>query len=201
MNVIPATGYRSLRLETGRFLRIVDLEGGQVADLTAVRSGDPSEWLSNGRSFDYGGTIFFTAGDVLYSNRSRPMLSIVEDGVGRHDFLYPPCSAEMFRIQYGIEGPHPNCLDNLRRALAEAGQEPAEIPTPFNVFMNVEVRPDGSLNIRPPRSKAGDAILFRAEMDLAVALSACPAIACNGGSRKPIGYEIVDPPADTAKRG
>jgi len=28
-------------------------------------------------------------------------------------------------------------------------------------------------------------------MDLAVALSACPALLCNGGSAKPLAYEIL----------
>jgi uncharacterized protein YcgI (DUF1989 family) len=192
MNIIPAKKSTALSLKAGQFLSIIDLKGGQVADLIAIRLHDSSEWLSNGRSFDYGGTVYFTTGNTLFSNKSNPMLSIVADDVGRHDFLYAACSKEMYRIQYGIGGNQPNCLDNLRNALKEAGQEPAVIPTPFNVFMNVEILPDGKLKIKPPFSKKGDRIVFKAEMDLTVAISACPAALCNGGSQKPIGYEIVD---------
>ena len=36
--------------------------------------------------------------------------------------------------------------------------------------MNVEVAADGRLAIVPPRSRAGDAIVLRAEMDMAVAI-------------------------------
>jgi len=49
------------------------------------------------------------------------MLTIVEDKVGRHDFLYSPCSLEMYRIQYGVTGYHANCHDNLLSALRELG--------------------------------------------------------------------------------
>lgn len=192
MQIIPATKYKGMILRAGQFLIVTDIEGGQVADLTAFRLKDSSEWLSNGRSFDYGGTIYLTAGSTLYSNKSNPMLSIVEDDVGRHDFLYTPCSKEMYQIQYGVEEYHPNCLDNLRKALIEVGQEPQEIPTPFNVFMNIDVLPDGSLRVKPPISNMGDSIKFRVEMDLVVAISACPAGVCNGGSQKSIGYKIVD---------
>jgi uncharacterized protein YcgI (DUF1989 family) len=43
-----------------------------------------------------------------------------------------------------------------------------------------------------PRSRAGDAIVFRAEQDLAVAVSACPALICNGGgtSTKPLAFQL-----------
>ena len=33
--------------------------------------------------------------------------------VGVHDMLYAPCSQEMFELQHGVTGPHPNCFDNL----------------------------------------------------------------------------------------
>jgi uncharacterized protein YcgI (DUF1989 family) len=128
------------------------------------------------------------------------MLTIIEDDVGRHDFLFTPCSQEMYRIQYSVQGKHANCLDNLRKALSEAGQEPAEIPTPFNIYMNVEVQPDGTLTVRAPLSKAGDSIVFKAEMDVMVAVSACPSYLCNDGTQKPIGYEITDGPVQQRRK-
>lgn len=192
LTILPACTGTSLRLERGQILRLVDPQGGQCGDLVAVAWGDAAEWLSNGRSFDYGGKVAFSTGDVLYSNRSRPMLTIVADDVGRHDFLYTACSIEMYRIQYGVTGDHPSCVDNLSRALAHQGVEPHHLPTPFNFFMNTAVQPDGRIVIEPPRSRAGDAIALRAELDLAIAVSACPAMLCNGGSVKPLAYEVLD---------
>ncbi|HXG97509.1 MAG: urea carboxylase-associated family protein [Deltaproteobacteria bacterium] len=187
---IPAREGAGLRLERGQRLRLVDPLGGQSGDLVTFRWGDITEWLSNGRSFDYGGKLYFSTGDVLYSNKSAPMLTIIDDDVGNHDFLYTACSIEMYRIQYGLTGDHPSCLDNLTRALAPHGVEAHRMPTPFNFFMSAKVQPDGRLVISPPRSKAGDAIVLRAEMDLAVGLSACPSLGCNGGSTKPLAFEI-----------
>jgi len=169
IETIAASTGIGLRLARGQVLRIIDPQGSQSGDLVAFGSGDSTEWLSNGRSFDYGGKIYFSTGDVLYSNRSRPMLTIVADDVGRHDFLYAPCSIEMFRIQYGIEGDHPSCLDNLGRALDSIGATPPFMPTAFNFFMNAVVQPDGRLVISPPLSRPGDSISLRAEMDLAIA--------------------------------
>ena len=48
----------------------------------------------------------------------------------------------------------------------------------------------GKLKVLPPRSKAGDYITFRAEMDLVVGLTACSAPDSNGGTFKPIHYRV-----------
>ena len=179
-----------LTLKAGETLRLLDPLGGQSGDLMAFRDGDITEWLSNGRTFDYGGTIYLTKGHTLFSNRSNPMLTITRDDVGCHDFLYAPCSPEMYRIQYGETG-HSNCLENLAHALAHMGVEPHQVPTAFNFFMSARVGEDGRLTIAPAPSKPGDAVEFRAEMDLAIAISACSSPTCNGGALKPVQYEIL----------
>ncbi|MFZ1286885.1 MAG: DUF1989 domain-containing protein, partial [Candidatus Phosphoribacter sp.] len=56
--------------------------------------------IARGRSIDYANRLTFGLGDLLWSNRSRPMLRIVEDTCGRHDFLLTPCSQETFDILY-----------------------------------------------------------------------------------------------------
>src|SRR5262249_6550257 len=128
----------------------------------------------------------------LWSNLSKPMLTIVADDVGRHDFLYASCSLEMFRMQYGVTGYHANCHDNLCTALHGVGIEARPLPTAFNFFMAVGVSPEGKLSFLPPRSKPGDSFVVRAEMDLAIALSACPTPTCNGGAPpRPLAYELL----------
>jgi uncharacterized protein YcgI (DUF1989 family) len=185
----PQTG-TAFELAKGQQLRVVDPEGEQVADFIAFNRGDKSEWLSSGRSIDYANRIYLTTGDILYSNRSRPMLTIVADDVGRHDFLLTPCSPETFQIIYKNHAAHPSCFANLATHLAAFGIAPDSIPTTFNIFMNVEIDANGELKILPPRSKAGDSILLRAEMDLIVGLTACSAEMSNNYRFKPIGYEI-----------
>jgi len=188
---IAAGGGAGLRLARGQLLRIIDPEGGQSGDLMAF-SPDGRERLSNGRTFDYDGKIYLSTGDVLWSDRSNPMLTIVADDVGRHDFLYASCTIEMYRKQYAVTGYHPNCHDNLIAALRELGVDGSPLPTAFNFFMVANVAADGSLAFEPPRSRAGDSVLVRAEMDLVIALSACPASTCNGGAApRPLAYEVL----------
>ena len=134
-------------LARGEQLRIIDTEGGQTGDLMAF-SRNGQERLSNGRTFDYGGKIYLSTGDVLWSDRSNPMLTIIEDQVGRHDFLYSSCSLEMYRIQYGVTGYHPNCHDNLVSELRELGITPDYLPTAFNFFMNVDSSPRRAPRVR-----------------------------------------------------
>jgi uncharacterized protein YcgI (DUF1989 family) len=188
----PQTGTAFL-VRAGQLLRITDPQGEQVSDLVSFARDDPREWLSSGRSIDYANTIYLTAGHTLYSNRSRPMWTIVEDTVGRHDFLLTPCSPETFTILYETTGHHPSCFENLARHLAPFGIAPDAIPTTFNVFMNVVVTESGELQILPPRSRAGDHILLRAELDQIVGVTACSAELSNNGRFKPIDVALLDP--------
>lgn len=188
----PQTG-TGLEISRGQLLKIIDPKGEQVSDLTSFASADRAEWLSSGRTIDYANTIYLTTGHILYSNRSRPMWRIVEDAVGRHDFLLTPCSPETFQIIYKTEGHHPSCFENLSRALAPYDISPDSIPTTLNVFMNVEVSPSGELIILAPRSRPGDHILLEAQMDMIVGITACSAELSNNGSFKPIDIEVYDP--------
>ena len=187
----PQTGI-GLTIKKGQLLKIIDPQGEQVSDLTAFALADIAEWLSSGRTIDYANRIYLTSGNILYSNRSRPMFSIIEDTVGRHDFLLTPCSPETFQIIYGNHEYHPSCFENLYTNLAQFGITPDMIPTTLNVFMNVVVLETGELRIDPPPSKARDYIVFRAEMDLIIGVTACSAEKSNNYSSKPIDVEICD---------
>lgn len=191
-HLAPQTG-TGFEVRAGQRVRIIDPLGEQVSDLVSFARRDPREWLSSGRTIDYANTIYLSAGHVLYSNRSRPMWTLVEDTVGRHDFLLTPCSPDTFRILYGNTAPHPSCFANLVEHLAPFGIQPDMIPTTFNVFMNVEIGATGELTIGPPRSRAGDYVVLRAEMDMVVGVTACSAELSNNGSFKPIDVEVLDP--------
>lgn len=189
--IAPRSG-TAFTLKRGQVLKVIDPEGTQVSDLLAYAADDVRETLSNGRTFDYEETLRMGAGNRLWSNRSQVMISIVEDTVGTHDFLLTPCSEATFRHFYPEQPVHRGCFGNLAEALAPFGIEADQIPCAFNVFMNVPVAPDGKLRVDPPVSKPGDYIRLRAEMDLIIGLTACSAYASNGGSFKPIHYEIEE---------
>jgi uncharacterized protein YcgI (DUF1989 family) len=188
--IAPRSGV-AFTLDRGQRLTVIDPLGEQVADLLAFRRGDVGEVISSGRTLDYASKIFLTTGDMLYSNRSNVMLYIVADDVGRHDFLLTPCSKDTFRIIYGDEAPHRGCFGNLATALAPHGVTEDMIPTAFNVFMNVPIdSATGELRVEPPLSKAGDRIVFEAQMDLVIGLTACSALQSNNGSFKPIHWQV-----------
>ena len=199
VHLAPQTG-TGFVVRRGELLRIIDPTGEQVSDMISFAKEDPREWLSSGRTIDYANTIYLTTGHILYSNRSRPMWTIVEDTVGRHDFLLTPCSPETFSIIYKTTGHHPSCFENLVKALTPFGITPDVIPTTLNVFMNVDVLPSGEIRILPPKSRAGDYLLLRAEMDLIVGVTACSAELSNNGSFKPIDVEVHAAPAAPAGR-
>lgn len=186
----PRSG-TAFELAEGQTLTVIDPEGTQVADLLAFAASDVREVVSNGRTFDYEQTIALTTGHRLWSNRSNPMLKISEDTVGRHDFLLTPCSEATFRHFYPQHPVHRGCFGNLAEALAPWGIGEDDIPTAFNVFMNVPVDGiSGQLAVLPPTSKPGDRIGLTALMDCVIGLTACSAYASNGGSFKPIDYRI-----------
>jgi hypothetical protein len=190
---IPPRSGTAFELKKGQLLTVFDPEGEQVSDLVAFNAHDRREYLSSGRSIDYAGRMFLSTDDILYSNRSVPMLTIVEDEVGRHDFSLTPCSRETFSIIYGDKDPHHGCQGNLERALAPYGIGPDAIPIAFNVFMHVAVDSDsGEIKVLPPKSKPGEKTVFRAEMDLVVAMTACSAGQSNNFRYKPIDYRVSD---------
>jgi len=190
-HVISPRSGASVKLSKGQVLTVIDPEGEQVSDLIAYNAHDTEEYISSGRSIDYASRIFLTKGDILYSNRSNPMLTIVRDDVGRHDFSLTPCSKEMFRIIYKDEKPHHGCQGNLERAMAPFGISPDRIPIAFNVFMHVDVNSQtGEIKVLPPLSKPGDSTSFRAEMELIVGLTACSAGQSNNFRYKPIHYRV-----------
>jgi uncharacterized protein YcgI (DUF1989 family) len=190
LEVAPRTG-SAWEVTSGGLIRVEDVEGGQVADVFFVDRADLSDGLSNGRSFDYNGTISLTVGATLFSSRSRALATIVEDDVLRHDFLFTPCSQEMFERQYGVTQPHPNCYANLTLAVALFGVAAETVTVPFNAFMNTAVAENGAISIAAPTSRAGDAITFRADRDVIVAVSACSAPVANAGGSGPLAIYLA----------
>jgi len=192
--IAPQSGC-GFRMMQGDVLRVVDPQGEQVSDLFAFAADNPDCSLSSGRTIDYASKIYLTTGDVLWSNDSRPMFTILRDDVRRHDFLLTPCSQAMFEILHHHRGHHPSCFENLAKAFAPFGIGPERISTTFNIFMRVDVSLDGSVVVKAPLSKPGDAIELRAGMDLICGLTACSAEGSNNGTFKPIDWEVIAAPA------
>lgn len=191
MKIIQPRHGVSFELKKGDQLKVTDLQGEQVSDFFCFFKNDQEDYLSSGRTLDYLSRIFVGNGDILYSSKSRPMAKIIEDKVGRHDFLLTPCSKDTFKIIYNDQHPHHGCEGNLLKGFKELGLNLNALPTTFNIFMNVVLDSEGNIKVAPPTSRAGDYIIIEALDDLLVGLTACSALQSNNGSFKPIGYEIL----------
>ena len=173
---IPARGSWSGRVERGRTLRIIDLEGCQAVDFLCYDADDPDERYAAADTMKINETgIFLTTGTVLYSVGLRPLFTLTADTCGKHDTIGGCCSAELNAFRYGA-GPAPNCRDNFLAELAKHGLGKKDMAANINFFMYVPVGPDGGMDMGPSISKPGDYVDLRAETDVLALISNCPQI-------------------------
>ena len=172
--LIPARKGVAAPVKMGGHVRVINTNGQQVVDTWAFNHSDLSEYMSMEHTRTAIGTILPKVGDTMVTNKRNPILSLVEDNTpGIHDTLLAACDRYRYQ-QLGCVDDHDNCTDNLAAALEELGLVSPETPSPWNLFMNIPVAPDGTLSFQPPLSKPGQYVLLRAEMDCVVAFSACP---------------------------
>jgi uncharacterized protein YcgI (DUF1989 family) len=191
---VPAREGRCVRVAAGQRFRVIDVEGGQVADTFAFRADDVSEYHSAEHTRAVVSRLFPRVGEHFVTNHRRPILRLEEDtSPGIHDMLCAACDPERY-TGLGVEGWHASCQENLRRAIADLGVADVEVPQPINLFMNIPVREDGELGWEPAPTSAGDAVTLRAEMDCFVVVSACPQdiVPINAKDPSPIAIELLD---------
>ena len=181
-----------MRVGAGRRIRVVDVEGGQVADTWAFVADDPSEHHSAQHTRAYVNRLFPQPGEQFVTNRRRPILTLEEDSTpGVHDMLIAACDPSRYE-GLGVEGWHASCEENLHRALEQLGLEPIPrfAPQPINLFMNTPAGPDGIIRWLPAETEAGDNVVLRAELAIVVAVSACPQDIVAINNRRPSAIEI-----------
>jgi uncharacterized protein YcgI (DUF1989 family) len=172
--VIPARRAWSELLAAGTRFRVVDVDGGQAADLWAFNAERPPEHLSAQHSRVHEGEIYPRVGWTFVTNERRPILRFVEDtSPGRHDCLVAACDRPRYEL-LGAGSGHGSCEENLLEQAAKFGIALDHAPQPVNVFANFRVYPDGRLELEPCVSRPGDAATFELLMDVVVVLSACP---------------------------
>jgi uncharacterized protein len=202
--VLPARAYWHRRLSKGTLLRIVDLEGCQAVDTLIYDAADTAIRYNAANTVKLAGNIYLTKGCVLYDDLARPMMTIVEDTVGRHDTLGGNCSREINMVRYGETAPT-SCRDNFIKAMGELGMSARDLPANINFFMNVPVGADGRIAIVDGLSKPGDFVDLRADRDVIVVISNCPQEhnPCSGGNPTPIRLTLWRPglPSSTPVAG
>lgn len=164
----------AVRVAAGRSIWVINTHGTQVCDFWALCDGAPHEFLSMAHCHTETGGIMPAVGDVMVSNRRRPMLTIMsDDSPGVHDTVIASCDWPRYQV-LGCTGYHDNCADNFRMALMAIGEAAVHVPDPFNLWMNIPVSPQGRISWEAPVSSAGHSIVMRAETDIIAVMSACP---------------------------
>jgi urea carboxylase-associated protein 1 len=192
--VIEPKGRIAFEVECGQTLRIIDVDGQQVADFICFNKHNLGEKISVHNTIMTNGNIHVTTGAVVYSDDARPMLTITDDTCGYHDLMAGSCSRGLNRMRYGIDD-GPNCRASLAAVMEPYGVGMREIPYTFNIFMNVPVSPDGAIKVEAPRSKPNDYVDLKAEMDLIIAISNCPQErnVCNNFHATRLGLVVFGP--------
>jgi urea carboxylase-associated protein 1 len=188
--VVPAGGHWSQVIPAGRTLRIVDLEGRQAVDFLCYNAARHEERYNAADTMKIAGSIFLTTGVALYSGLGRKLFTIVDDTVGYHDTIGGCCSEESNFVRYGVRGT-PNCRDNFLAALAPHGLGPRDIVANVNWFMYVPVESNGAMAIVQGRSKPGDRVDLRAEMDVLAVISNCPQVHNPANDFKPTPIRVI----------
>jgi len=179
---IPRQTGRAFRVAQGEILRLRCHEGPQVADLIAFNSDDPREkfWQARTRVV-YGGHL--GVGDQLWSIPpwTRPMATLIADtvahgdvvdGARSHDLLFCRCDARLYELVHKRAAA--NCNGNLVAAIAPFGLGAGDVHDPFNIFMTTGLNRSGKPFYLPSDARKGDYVDLLAEINLLVAISACP---------------------------
>jgi len=198
---VPAKEGRALKVNKGQILRIHLIEGQQVGDAAFFNADNPREQFHVGQSWALNVMLGHGTSKALKYFYSKPpwenvMMTVVGDTVQNHfGNCAGRCSRKLMGIRDKLLGPEvKGCQENLAEALLPFGIEGEDINDVFNVFMNVELKPDGRFATQVPQTQAGDYIDLRAEMDIIAALSACPneTNSVNNFRAKPLGMRIYE---------
>jgi uncharacterized protein len=171
---IPARRGKAVLVQAGQSIRIINTHGSQVVDTWAFVADKLTEFMSMEHTRATMLRLRPQVGGVFRTNKRRPILTLVEDTcAGVHDMLLAACDNERYGL-LGCTGYHDNCTDNLHAAMAALGLRAPETPSPLNLFMNIPWTGGGELSFDPPTTRPGDHVVLRAELDVVVAMSACP---------------------------
>jgi uncharacterized protein len=159
-------------LQAGEHLRIIDVGGPQVFDIAFFLQEDPSEYCDLNYSLFSVERWYLTMGDIIYSKRMRPLLAVVADTCGVHDWIGGYCSYELNRF---LGHDRPGCREVLESEMQKIGLDPRYlVPSGcLNAFMNLPHRADGSWPTLLPMSKPGDYLELRAEVPVVWVGSVC----------------------------
>lgn len=184
-------------VSAGQRCRIVDTEGNEAVDAFFFNADDPIERYSAVDTIRNQRNVYLTTGSTLLSTENRPMLTILEDTVGRHDTLGGACASESNTVRYAHEKKFMhNCRDNFLLGLLSDRDDltKRDIGSNINFFMNVPLTPEGGLSFADGISGPGQYVELEAHMNVLVLISNCPQLnnPCSGFNPTPVEFVVYD---------
>lgn len=182
--MIPKESGRAFPVREGHSARIICAEGPQIADVDVFNAGDPREHLWANQTLNREGA-HLTTFSRLWSNmpRFRPLMTIIEDtvqtvptnpGARHHIILGAHCNPYYWLITTGRPD-RPSCYSNLVGAIASFGLGSEYVHDNLNLFQKTRIDPETSRYVTEGSdARAGDYVEFYAEMNVLMAISACP---------------------------
>lgn len=190
---LPGGATAALVVRPGRALRITAQEDGANVAALLVRADATSERYSMADTLKAQFVAYLTAGNALYSDMGRVLMSITRDDCGWHDPLSPLPSDADVASRYGARTyqqarneMHRSARRQLVVELSKQGLGPRDLPPAIHFFSKVASDDAGRLSFVPGNSTAGDVVELRAELPTLVLLHA--------------GQHPLDPAAEYAPR-
>ena len=206
---IPAKSGKAFRVNKGQVFRIIQEEGPQIGDVWLFNAHDTKERFMAHTTFLHEGAYpkkysqFWSCmpevrpmATMLVEHSGNPKLPI---NFNNHVVLGAHCTTKQWEMLTGIPD-HNSCHQNGIDAVKEFGLTEQDILNDnFMVFQPSFIQADGRGDSVASQSKPGDYAEFYAEMDLIVAVSACPvgdyAVPMTEPDKittRALGFEILD---------
>ena len=178
-------------VKRGQVLTIKDTHGQQAVDFLCYDADNTADRYSATNTVKVQGNVYVGNGTVLYADSGKPLLTVIEDTVGRHDTIYGCCSNPNNKLRYDVETTE-SCYTNFTQELQKHGMDVTSIVPNVNWFMSVPVLGDGSAGVAEAALKPGSFVKLRAECNVLAVLSNCPQMhnPCNGYDPTPIEVRI-----------
>ena len=171
--LVPGGHAKAFEAKKGQLIRVIDVEGQQVADFIAFNKENPTEKISPSHTYMKTLSLNIKVNDEFRTDLRNPMFKVIENTAKSHDLLMPACDKYRYLVDYGVEN-HRSCVDNYLEVLADYDIDERLFNRPVNLFQKTKITEDGTLIQETGASEAGDYILLECMQDVFGAISACP---------------------------
>ncbi len=175
---VGARTAKAYDVRAGEYIQVIDVSGRQMTDFQAFARRKLDQGQENALDATITRTLtgraYPTPGlpSKIFGFDFEPLVEIVQDTVGRHDFFATACNSRYYD-DVGYPG-HVNCTENFNRALKPHGIAARRGWEALNYFYNTRIDDNNQITFDEAWSRPGDYVLMRALTDLVCVSSACP---------------------------